>query len=117
MNGAPAARGRPFPSGTSGNPGGRPKGLVRRIREETEDGAELVDYMLSVFRDERESTRTRVAAATWLADRGFGRPTQTQAIELSTSGGFDLEGAKERLAAKLAPIVELAKQRAEGDAC
>jgi hypothetical protein len=42
---------------------------VRRIREETRDGEELVDYMLRVFRAERESTKTRVEAASWLADR------------------------------------------------
>jgi hypothetical protein len=75
-----APRGRPFPAGTSGNPGGRPKGVVRRIREQTGDGAELVDYMLTVFRDECESTRTRVEAATWLADRGFGKPRQAESL-------------------------------------
>jgi Family of unknown function (DUF5681) len=72
--------GRPFPKGVSGNPGGRPKGLVRRIREETGDGEELVDYMLRVFRAEGESTKTRVEAASWLADRGFGRPQQTTLV-------------------------------------
>jgi hypothetical protein len=65
-------------------------GLVRRIREETGDGAEVVDYMLSVFRGGHESTKTRVAAATWLADRAFGKPTQTQAAD----GGFDVEVPK-----------------------
>jgi hypothetical protein len=82
-NGSAASpHGRPFPKGVSGNPGGRPKGLVHRIREETGDGAELVAYMLGVFRDEREPTRTRIEAATWLADRGYGKPTQPQALEL-----------------------------------
>jgi hypothetical protein len=75
----PPRIGRPFEKGVSGNPGGRPRGLVRRIREQTRDGEELVDYMLAVFRDETASTRDRVAAGTWLADRGFGRPTQTTA--------------------------------------
>jgi hypothetical protein len=69
--------GRPFPKGVSGNPGGRPKGLVRRIREETNDGEEVVDYTLGVFRDPAVPPRDRTAAATWLSDRGFGRPTQT----------------------------------------
>jgi hypothetical protein len=64
----------------SGNPGGRPKGLVRRIREETRDGEELVDYMLAVLRAEGESTSPRVEAASWLADRGFGRPQQTTLV-------------------------------------
>jgi hypothetical protein len=77
---APRTVGRPFPKGVSGNPGGRPKGLVRRIREETGDGEELVDYMLRVFRAEGESTKTRVEAASWLADRGFGRPQQTTLV-------------------------------------
>ena len=82
--------GRPFPKGVSGNPGGRPKGLAR--------------------------PRGRASRpATWLADRGFGRPTQTQALELSASAGFDLEGARERLAAKLAAVVEVAETR-ESDA-
>jgi Family of unknown function (DUF5681) len=79
QNSTRTAPGRPFPKGVSGNPGGRPKGLVRRIREETSDGEELVDYMLAVFRDENGSRRDRIAAATWLSDRGFGKPTQTTA--------------------------------------
>lgn len=35
--------------------------------------------MLEVFRDEDGAKRDRMEAATWLADRGFGRPTQTTA--------------------------------------
>lgn len=68
--------GRPFPPGVSGNPGGRPKGLVRTIREQTRDGAELVEFMLEVFRGQfrRATLKDRIASATWLADRCYGRP-------------------------------------------
>jgi Family of unknown function (DUF5681) len=74
----PRTVGRPFTKGVSGNPGGRPKGLVRKIREETRDGEEMVEYMLGVARDEAEASKTRIDAYTWLSDRGFGKPTQTE---------------------------------------
>lgn len=78
--------GRPFLKGQSGNPGGRPKGLVSAIREQTRDGEELVTFMLRVFRGEAGARlRDRLEAATWLADRGFGKPTQ--AMELSGKDG------------------------------
>lgn len=72
--------GRPFPKGVSGNPGGRPRGFVHAIREATNDGDELVQFMLSVLRGEVAGTRLRdrVEAATWLADRGFGRPAPAE---------------------------------------
>ena len=69
--------GRPFVKGQSGNPGGRPRGLVRAVREQTRDGEELVAFMLAVFRGEADAKlRDRIDAATWLADRGFGKPIQ-----------------------------------------
>jgi hypothetical protein len=61
----------------SGNPGGRPKGFVQAIRSATGDGRELVDVMLTILRGQVRGVRVRdrIDAATWLADRGFGKPT------------------------------------------
>ena len=80
--------GRGFMPGQSGNPGGRPKGLSRRVRELVgDDGHEIAEYMFSVLSDDRERTADRMEAAKWLADRGFGKAP----IELDV----DLEVTKE----------------------
>ena len=54
------------------------------------DGEQLVQFMLRVFRGEVEdaSLRHRMEAATWLADRGFGKPVQ--ALEHSGRDGEPL---------------------------
>ena len=72
--------GRGFRPGQSGNPGGRPKAVSTvavQIREQTRDGREIADFMLSVLRGPRRKVSDRMQAATWLADRGFGRPAQS----------------------------------------
>jgi hypothetical protein len=80
-----------FLPGVSGNPAGRPKSLSRYIREKTNDGSEIADFFLGVFASKEKieyenskgekvkrdpNLRERMEAAEWLADRGWGRPTQ-----------------------------------------
>ena len=69
----------------SGNPGGRPKGLTRRVRELVgDDGTAIAEFMHAVMADEGERTTDRLEAARWLADRGFGKPPQD--VELALKG-------------------------------
>jgi Family of unknown function (DUF5681) len=105
-----------WPEGTSGNPGGRPKGLARYVRELVgDDGQRIADFMVRVLEDERERTETRMQAATWLADRGFGKPTQPQAVELSAYPGFDPDEVKkgaERFTAEIRRLSEIRRRSA-----
>ena len=83
--------GRGFLPGQSGNPGGRPKGLARRVRELVgHDGSAIVEYMFAVLSDESERTADRMEAARWLADRGFGRAVQGLEIEVGQQPSVDL---------------------------
>jgi hypothetical protein len=55
-----------------------------------EDGEVIATYMLSVMHDERARTADRIEAATWLADRGFGRPVQALDIDVGAYPYLDL---------------------------
>jgi hypothetical protein len=116
---APSVVGRPFPQGVSGNPGGRPKGLARYVRELVgDDGGTIADFMLGVLEDDSERTETRIQAATWLADRGFGKPTQPQEVELSARTSFDLDeitkGA-ERFEAEIGRLAKIRRRSAAAE--
>jgi hypothetical protein len=77
----------------SGNPNGRSKGLARFIRESTRDGQEIAEFFLKAFRGELlddpafgkvrpdHHVEIQFEAAKWLAERGWGKPTQYVAVD------------------------------------
>jgi hypothetical protein len=65
----------------------------------------VVSFYLAVLEDEAERTETRMKAAEWLADRGFGKAVDLKRQEEDDPLG--LADARERLAGKLASVVGL----------
>ena len=103
-----------FKPGQSGNPGGRPLGLASQIREKTNNGAELVDFMLSVLRGLKDKKqKDQLEACNWLADRGFGKVIQDIGLSGPDGGPVQTESlhiiaqmSREELLALAAPRLE-----------
>ena len=95
--------GRPFPKGVSGNPGGRPRGIAVYVRENTDGGEEIVELMVSVMRGDViggqvPRIRDRMDAATWLADRAFGKAVaQVETKSLNVDMGLNEISTEELL--------------------
>src|SRR5687767_13450060 len=68
-------RGRPFPKGTSGNPGGRPK-VAADVRELARvHAADALATLGAIAADPAQDPRARIAACVALLDRAYGRPS------------------------------------------
>lgn len=64
----------PFQPGQSGNPGGRPAESSALKKMAREHAVKAVAVLVSALDD--EDARIRVAAASAILDRGFGKPAQ-----------------------------------------
>ena len=72
-----------FQPGTSGNPGGRPKGLSEVIALAREHTDLAITPLVDLAKQTKAAPAARVAAASALLDRGWGKPAQ--AIQATTT--------------------------------
>lgn len=74
-------KGRPFPPGTSGNPGGRPKeqpAVKEMLKAATVDAAKL---LVDTIKNETAKLELRIRCSEIVLDRVYGKPQQALEVD------------------------------------
>ena len=88
---------RPWKPGQSGNPGGRPKGVAKTVREVCGGSPlRLAHGLLEIAEDPKVRPRDRIAAYSELLDRGWGKAPAFASIEASDPLELDAVAAEIR---------------------
>ena len=75
--------GNGFKPGQSGNPGGRPKGLAKTVRDACGGSPlRLAHVLLEIAEDPKAHNRDRVAATRELLDRGWGKAPAYASVQM-----------------------------------
>jgi hypothetical protein len=110
--------GNGFRPGRSGNPGGRPRGLARSVRELVgDDGLAIVEFWLSVMNDTSAKTSDRLKPSQLIADRGWGRVSGAVVLDdEEADNDADIEEASEFFRSEVLRLAALheAERNADG---